>query len=409
MYGYRWTVVEYVIVYAISVSMSCLGDSEVVGNGASFLQKMMDYRNPAVFILWALAVFAVLYWALMGILAYYSRKQNFSAAFYDIMLAHSEAVGWQSPSILGGISWGKDKSLWMAPNIVLGMDPEDVAITHFDPTEYEFPDELKTAFTDFEESEYLKQIQRLGNDLPRYMLTRYGSNFDNDHPMLTIQLRQTHWRHCQFVWRGKMCDDKEWRDKIIGEHLNSGLRVARYPNSLCLHLIIETPAGNVLITEISTEKSNDYPSTKAVSLGEQIEMSDFLTQKDFESDFVTVWTRRAICEEFGISTDQYEKEFDEKSLRVLSLDFEMDIYNFALVCTIKMRHSCDYFKKVVNTTIEQKEISDMTELSLSEIPAILILYPKNAGEYHPSSFLRLLLFYLYKNGYKRTCRQVCLA
>ena len=31
-------------------------------------------------------------------------------------------------------------------------------------------------------------------------------------------------------------------------------------------------------------------------------------------------------------------------------------------------------------------------------------YPGNKGEYHPSSYLRLLLFYLYKNGYRRTCK-----
>ncbi len=42
-----------------------------------------------------------------------------------------------------------------------------------------------------------------------------------------------------------------WRDRIVTEHVNSGLRVANYPNSLCLHLIIETSDGKVLITEIS--------------------------------------------------------------------------------------------------------------------------------------------------------------
>lgn len=107
-----------------------------------------------------------------------------------------------------------------------------------------------------------------------------------------------------------------WRESIISEHMNSGLRVANYPNSLCLHLVIET-----LITEISKEKSNDYPTTKAVSIGEQLELSDFVDQRDFQEDFVTEWTRRAVCEEFGLSENQYAEVFDERSLRVLSLDF----------------------------------------------------------------------------------------
>lgn len=196
-----------------------------------------------------------------------------------------------------------------------------------------------------------------------------------------------------------------WRDRIVTEHVNSGLRVANYPNSLCLHLIIETSDGKVLITEISEEKSNDYPMTKAVSIGEQVELADFIDPRDYQDDFVTQWTRRAVCEEFGLSENQYEQVFDERTLRVLSLDIEMDIYNFALVCTMKMRHDCEEFKKLVSSTIEQKEISDMQDMDLEEIPKVLMGYPKNKGEYHPSSYLRLLMFYLYKNGYKRTCKR----
>ena len=272
---------------------------------------------------------------------------------------------------------------------------------------------MKEDFSAFLRTDFIKEIQKVGNDLPRYMITRYGSNFDKENPLLTIQLKKTYWRHCQFVWKRYVGEEYEkekrelWRDKIVSEHLESGLRVARYPNSFCLHLVIETSDGNVLITEISKEKVNDYPTTKAVSLGEQIELSDFIEPKDFQKDFVREWTRRAVCEEFGISLEQYDEEFDEESLRVLSLDMEMDIYNFALVCTIKMKHSCEQFTKIVNTTIEQKEISNMFELPLGKIPGILMGYPKNKDEYHPSSYLRLLVFYLYKNGYRRTCERIC--
>lgn len=226
-------------------------------------------------------------------------------------------------------------------------------------------------------------------------------------------LKKTYWRHCQFVWKrykGEKNEEEKrilWRNEIVSDHLKNSLKVAKYPNSFCLHLVIETSEGKVLITEISKEKVNDYPTTKAVSLGEQIELSDFVDAKDFQQDFVTEWTRRAVCEEFGITAAQYEEEFDEKSLRVLSIDMEMDIYNFALVCTVKMRHGCEQLKKVVNTTIEQKEISDMTEMDLDMIPSVLMGYPGNENEYHPSSYLRLLVFYLYKKGYRRTCKVIC--
>ena len=411
MYGYRLKIAEYIAVYLISLVMNYLSDQDVLNGSHTIWQKMTDLNTPAVFVLLLLIAFAVLFYIMLAIFGYYTRKQNLSAAFTDIMRAHTEDIA--QPAITGGLSWGLNRTLWMAPTMVLGLPSKSVMMANYDDTPYSFGPELKGEFETFAASDYIKQIQRMGNDLPRYMLTRYGSNFDKENPLLTIQLKKTFWRHCQFVWRRYYGEENEqekrelWRNQIVSEHLESGLRVARYPNSFCLHLVVETENGNVLITEISKEKVNDYPTTKAVSLGEQIELSDFVEPKDFQQDFVKEWTRRAVCEEFGITETQYEEEFDVASLRVLSLDLEMDIYNFALVCTIKMRHSCEQFTKIVNTTIEQKEISNMIELPLMEVPNILMGYPDNKDEYHPSSYLRLLVFYLYKNGYRRTCKRIC--
>lgn len=411
MYGYRLKIAEYIGVYLISLVMNYLSNQDVLNGSHTVWQKMTDLNNSAVFVLVLLIGFAILFYILLAVFGYYTRKQNLSAAFTDIMRAHTEDI--VQPVITGGLSWGLNRTLWMAPNLVLGLPSKSVMMANYDDAPYDFGPELKEDFEKFVASDYIKQIQSVGNDLPRYMLTRYGANFDKQNPLLTIQLKKTFWRHCQFVWRRYYGEKNElekrelWRNQIVSEHLESGLRVARYPNSLCLHLVIETENGNVLITEISKEKVNDYPTTKAVSLGEQIELSDFVEPKDFQQDFVKEWTRRAVCEEFGITGTQYEEEFDVASLRVLSLDMEMDIYNFSLVCTIKMRHSCEQFTKIVNTTIEQKEISNMFELKLSEVPSILMEYPKNKDEYHPSSYLRLLVFYLYKNGYRRTCERIC--
>ena len=411
MYGYRIKIAEYIAVYFISLVMNYLSDPEVLNGSQTLWHKLTDLNSSAVFVMVLLLGFALLFYVILVIFGYYARKQNISASFTDVMRSHSAEIA--RPTITGGLSWGLNRTLWMAPNMVLGLKSKCVMVADYDPTDYEFKSDLKEDFSAFLRTDFIKEIQKVGNDLPRYMITRYGSNFDKENPLLTIQLKKTYWRHCQFVWKRYVGEEYEkekrelWRDKIVSEHLESGLRVARYPNSFCLHLVIETTDGNVLITEISKEKVNDYPTTKAVSLGEQIELSDFIESKDFQKDFVRGWTRRAVCEEFGISLEQYEEEFEEESLRVLSLDLEMDIYNFALVCTIKMKHNCEQFTKIVNTTIEQKEISNMFELPLSKIPGILMGYPKNKDEYHPSSYLRLLVFYLYKNGYRRTCERIC--
>lgn len=415
LYAFRSTVIEYWAIYLISVVMNYLGEREVINGDQTFWEKMTDLNNSAVFILVLLTVVMVVYYLLLMVTGYYARKQEPVAAFTQLMKEHS--IEQAHAKIAGGLVWGQDRTLWTAPNIVLGVEPQDVRVTHYEPEPFAFEeDEHKKGLEELVNTKRFKETKALGNALPRYMLTRYGGNFNKERPVLWLQLRETAWGPCQYVWHRydyeyKKEDEalvkekqKEWREKIISEHMNSGLRVANYPNSLCLHLIIETSDGKVLITEISQEKKNDYPRTKAVSIGEQIELSDFIDQKDFQEDFVTEWTRRAVCEEFGLSEQQYERAFDEKSLRVLSLDFEMDIYNFALVCTMKMRHDCEEFKKLVSSTIEQKEISDMQDMSVEDIPAVLMGYPGNENEYHPSSYLRLLMFYLYKNGYKRTCK-----
>lgn len=411
MHSVKFKVLEYWAVYVVSVVMNCVGDESVLSGRRSYIEMLTDLGNSAVVILIILTLVVIVFYILYFLLRYYSLRQNFSAEFTRIMRAHSEGIN--QNRICGGVSWGQNRTLWTAPNLIMGLESQNVVIADYDDTPYVFPSDLAQEFADYEKSEYLTNIRSLGNDLPRYMLSKYGANVDKVRPILTLQLKKTSWGACQFVWnRFVGCGDKEvrqarqkeWCGNIVQEHLDSGLRVARYPNSLCLHLVIETVDGNVIITSISKDKSNDYPSTKAVSIGEQLDLADFIDVNDFRKNFVNEWVRRSICEEFGLSESQYDDEFTESSIRVLALDMEQDIYNFALVTTIKMKHDCEYFKSVVNATIDHKEISDMTELSLSSIPEILMNYNKNRNEYHPSSYLRLLLFYLYKNGYRRTCK-----
>jgi len=410
MYGFRSTVIEYWAIYLVSVVMNYLGEGEVLSGEQTFWQKILDIGNAPVFILVILTVFMLVFYLLLFVSGYYAEKQEPVAAFTDLMKAHSEEFA--HARIAGGLVWGQNRTLWTAPNIVIGIEPQNVRVVDYKDDLFRFEDkELQLSCKRYENSKEFKDIRALGNDLPRFMLTKYSSNFNKEKPILSLQLRKSSWGQCQFVWHNRYHGEKhekqlqkEWTKSIVAEHMNSGLKVVNYPNSMCLHLIIETKDGNVVITEISHEKSNDYPTTKAVSIGEQLELSDFLDQKEFQEDFVTEWTRRAVCEEFGLSENQYHSVFEEKSLRVLALDFEMDIYNFSLVSVIRLRQTCEQFKRIVSSTIEQKEISDIQEMKQEDIPAVLMGYPKNTKEYHPSSYLRLLLFYLYKNGYKRTCR-----
>ena len=281
LYGPRSTVLEYWIIYLVSVVMNYLGEREVISGEQTFWQKMLDLGNAPVFILLVLTVLMMVYYILLVVSGYYTKRLEPIAAFTELMKAHSDESA--HAKIAGGLVWGQNRTLWTAPNIVIGIEPKNVRVVDYNNTPFEFADdELLAAYNVFEASDSLKRIRSLGNDLPRYMLTRYGANFNKSNPILTLQLRKTSWGQCQYVWHRYDYEykkeeeavakekQKEWREQIIMEHMNSGLRVANYPNSLCLHLIIETSDEKVLITEISQEKKNDYPRTKAVSIGEHL-------------------------------------------------------------------------------------------------------------------------------------------
>ena len=199
LYGFRNTVVEYWAIYLISVVMNYLGEREVISGDQTFWEKMTDLNNSAVFILLLLTVVMVAYYLLLMVTGYYARKQEPVAAFTQLMKEHS--IEQAHAKIAGGLVWGKDRTLWTAPNIVLGIEPKNVIVTHYDSEPFTFVEqELQEEYEEYVNTEAFQKTIALGNDLPRYMLTRYGGNFNKERPVLWMQLRETSWGLCQFVW-----------------------------------------------------------------------------------------------------------------------------------------------------------------------------------------------------------------
>ena len=120
LYGFRKTVIEYWVIYLISVVMNYLGEREVISGEQTFWQKMTDLNNSAVFILLLLTVVMLAYYLLLMVTGYYARKQEPVTAFTRIMKEHS--IEQAHAKIAGGLVWGQDRTLWTAPNIVLGVE-----------------------------------------------------------------------------------------------------------------------------------------------------------------------------------------------------------------------------------------------------------------------------------------------
>lgn len=396
-------------VYLVSVVLNQIGESSVVRGEETFWARMIDFTNASVFLLYVftgIVLLAVLGYAILRPLAYKRESYKFLT---DIMKEHTDAS--LKTDINGGLSWGLNKTVAKPDLMLLGWKADHIMVEKCDNVKYTFPNSsddecgLQQKHAEFYSGEDFQSVERCGNNLTRYMLTRYKANVNKSDPRLVIDLRNTSWDQTSFIWY-EAKKNRKWKDGVIRQQLSS--RTNFLPNSFCLHLMIETSDGEVLITGISAAKENDYPTKKAVSIGEQIELSDFIQNpSEFSSNFVKVWVRRAIKEEFGLTDELFDAVFDIESIRVLGLDIEADIINYSLPCVIRMNKKCDEFKDIICNTIDTKEISYLDSLSLNEIPAVLLSWaPDKESNWHPSSYLRLLLFLIHHKGYKRTSQML---
>lgn len=396
-------------VYLISVVLNQVGESSVIKGKESFLDRMVDLTNASVFILYAFTVAIVILVVLYLCLKPIAFKKQPSTYLTDIMRRHTDDS--LKTDVCGGLSWGMNKTVAKPGCMVVGWKPDHVMIERYDPTMFSFSecnkegDILSKEHEAFCNSDSFRSVIRCGNDLTRYMITRFRANVNKTDPRLIVDLRKTEWNQTSFVW-DKARNNYAWKQDQIKSELNTGRGFL--PNSLCLHLMIETSDGKVLVSGISASKENDYPSSKAVSIGEQIELSDFVNSSNFADDFISIWVERAVKEEFGLNDKLYYQYFNKESIRVLGLDIEGDIINYSIPCVIKMNATCEQFKQVINTTIDTKEISFLDSLALKDIPYVLLQWndENERKNWHPSSYLRLLLFLIHHKGYNRTAQML---
>ena len=317
----------------------------------------------------------------------------------------------------GGFSWGMDRTVVYCKDLINGWKPEDIQVSVYDDNMYRMKSaeeaekatgirvDWENLYREFEQSDKYKKIINQGNNLPRFMLTRCEMNYNKERPQLFLNLKRTDWCQCTCTWDYFRKDDNsEVVKSLLQKQLDNKFKSSYLSNSLCLHLLIETDDGKAVISTISQYKENDYPNTIAATLGEQIDFQDFNDGHSFQEPFLKVWTRRTFMEELGLSTEQYKDLVDQDSIRVLSVDMEGDIYNFTIMCVVKLTCPIDIFHSEIACTIESKEIATISALDVNLIPRILV---GNGNEeeresYHPSTYLRLLMFYLHKNGIKRT-------
>ena len=227
--------------------------------------------------------------------------------------------------------------------------------------------------------------EKYSTDSDRLMLIERPVSMTDDYKV-SIKLKRVKWSQLQFFWN-KVIDNDERRKKYIDDFYESNK--IHHPNSFCLHLVIITSDDKLLITENSSNKSNDYANTWAFSIGEQIDKEDV---KDTQKDCALAWVERALHEELAITNEEYSAN----EVDFISIDLEGDIVNFAFVCTVKLLINSEEIKnKLCSENRIDNEFKHIDFLNFNDIPMEVI---KSERVYHPSSSIRMLYAYLHKQG-----------
>ena len=393
------------------------------------IDSLISVTNVAnvIFWVWSCALM------LLTIIYYFSKikvmSQDPNKRFLEIMnektfdLFRSEQIGQTD------FSWGYNKNIHRSKKPE-GWLPSSFWISSYDPVQYySFPKQDKeglkgynaAAFDEFCQSDRIKNCIINHNDMDRFAVCVINPNFNDKDKKIRIELKKTKWSSLQFHWNYmRLLDEQNQTVNKIEDIYNEYKKVflnnreqSFLINSFCLHLVLEDSKGNAVLSCVSSNKSNDYSGTWAATIGEQLNLEDFYNEKDNStySDFIVRWTERALDEEFGISkldeTDngenELEKYVDMNSLRILSVDMEGDIYNIAITAVIRLKITVEELRSLKGIVIDSEEITEIKACGLPEIREILLGYPENMNDYHPSTYLRLLMFYISKRGIKRTC------
>lgn len=383
-----------IVLSFISANTHSLNDITNRLGSLSDLSILFAYLLIALLILYSIAHFVL--WR-------YVSRTSIEARMYKYMSQYTNEV-FDDLEKCTCYSWGEDRTFIICKDIFKGWSSEDIIIEKLDCDIYNIErstqvgEKWKECLADVNSTLYklLTGVGSFGSDNDKWMLTNIRPTYSRERPnQVYIQLKKTKWSQTSFIWHDFM-NNLETRKKEITLLVKDDK--AMLPNSFCLHLVLVSKDDKVISTKISNYKRNDYPNKWATTLGEQIEYEDFSDGRSIQTDFLTRWTKRAMCEEFGIGSADFECIVDKNSIKGLAINIEGDIYNFSLVCCVSMLVSYDDFRKKISTTCAKDiEFSDIDSINIDDIP-IILLDNSESDKYHPSSFIRLLLTYLHKRG-----------
>lgn len=284
-----------------------------------------------------------------------------------------------------GIGWGLGHTLMPAPIIKEGWKTSELKF-EVNLTQFCFRtlggDEMEHAYQRYLKEEFGKKFTEDG---VKFMLTEKPVAY-TDAKLLHLKLQKVLWSQLQFFWHYVY-------PKAPARYINTifcdqNNRIS-HPNSFCLHLIVATSDKKILVTRASSHKSNDYPSSWSVSIGEQINWEDVANPRE---DTGFRWVKRALSEELSLTEDTFIAE----NIRYLSVNVEGDIGNCAFACLVELNIDSETLRSVLLTENRMdNEFQEIKFMTLDDIPRELI---SPSVEYHPSAPMRMIDVYIHCKG-----------
>ena len=406
----KGTFTEILVTYIIATVTNVIAAREYFQFG-EFVTEILNISNFSIMLMWLGIVMLALFRIIYYILEKFVIRIHTGYKLSKILMDNTDDI-FSEIKDYGGYSWGKNKTLMCCDNLIKGWTSKQIVIDCVTSHKKKSSEWLSDNNWEQEYIEYMsgssaEKIISHRNNNQRWMIEDIQQNYSKNDKKIFISLQKTDYCTTSFVWN-KFRSKDEHSKKLV-QQVFSIKKGSYLPHSFCLHLVIVTSDKKVVTTVISNNKSNDYAGSIAVTLGEQIEDTDFNNNTGFCDNFVERWVIRALNEEFGIDASQYEYITGKDSISVLAFDFEGDIYNISLMTVLNLTVTYDQFAREVNRNPEKdKEYDEMKGLNLKKIPYILWLGDKlENGKYvyHPSSYLRLYLTYIHYYGIKKFVKE----
>lgn len=346
------------------------------GSLLAVVRQVYNVGRASGILAWGFTVAVVALVGVPPLLESYTRRWNWlSVLSQTFAQARDPQLTWIDRSTL---VWGTEVMLQSPPDLRRGWaaDAVELAISH---SGFNLPDEHTAAYEEFVTSQNTIDPQRLTARAPKYGLSRNPSSF-SDNPSLRLEIKETEYGKILY-YKDKVAPDDAQRAALVRTAMDD--RRIAFPNNLCLHAVVTTSDGKLLLTRRST-KVEYFPGRWSCSIEEQ------LAARDLEPDDGAImrrWVTRALTEELGLRDRTLHDSYHDDAV-ILGVMLEASILNCGLIGLVSL--DCDSFALAQILRTHPRTDYEFDEFAFIDWHDLAQELVNPTREYHPTSGIRML-------------------